>query len=310
MLMHHQRLHLSPYTFINHVIERQHTANQSPTSSARPVPSSNNPPTTLIPQPHNHHPSRPRLQRPKVPRSPPLLHIRRAINYPPRIPLPRPPRLPHSTSRPATKYRRSLIHQWYEGTGDWEPEARGEMRPSVEHIHSILRDEIQKLGGDSRKVVLMGFSQGGAMTLMSSLLWDGDPLGAIVVMSGFMPLADTMMDILDDANSKGSTDDLFERDPEEEEITPLQRAIGELRQEAELDLAPPTTSYPFLSTPVFMGHGQKDQDVEYQHGRRAAELLERMGVSVEFNTYPDLAHWYNSDMLRDIVLFLDERLGL
>ncbi|RTE76246.1 hypothetical protein BHE90_009268 [Fusarium euwallaceae] len=210
----------------------------------------------------------------------------------------------------ATKYRRSLIHQWYEGTGDWEPEARGEMRPSVEHIHSILRDEIQKLGGDSRKVVLMGFSQGGAMTLVSSLLWDGDPLGAIVVMSGFMPLADAMLDILDDDNSKGSTDDLFERDPEEEEITPLQRAIGELRQEAELDLAPPTTSYPFLSTPVFMGHGQKDQDVEYQHGRRAAELLERMGVSVEFNTYPDLAHWYNSDMLRDIVLFLDERLGL
>ncbi|RSL61125.1 hypothetical protein CEP54_006357 [Fusarium duplospermum] len=209
----------------------------------------------------------------------------------------------------ATKYRRSLIHQWYEGTGDWEPEARGEMRPSVEHIHGILRDEIKRLGGDAQRVVLMGFSQGGAMTLVSSLLWDGDPLGAVVVMSGFMPLADAMMDILNDANSEGSADDLFERDPEGEETTPLQRAISELRQEAELDPASPT-SYPFLSTPVFMGHGKKDQDVEYQHGRRAAELLERMGVSVEFNTYPDLAHWYNSDMLRDIVEFLDKNLGL
>lgn len=184
------------------------------------------------------------------------------------------------------------------------------MRPSVEHIHRILRDEIKRLGGDSRRVVLMGFSQGGAMTLVSSLLWDGDPLGAVVVMSGFMPLADGMMDILDDTNSEGSTDDLFERDPEEDEITPLQRAISELRQEAELDPASPTTSYPFLSTPVFMGHGQNDQDVEYQHGGRAAELLKRMGVSVEFNTYPDLAHWYNSDMLRDIVQFLDKHLGL
>ncbi|KAJ4315738.1 hypothetical protein N0V84_008211 [Fusarium piperis] len=210
----------------------------------------------------------------------------------------------------ATKYRRSLIHQWYEGTGDWEPEARGEMRPSVEHIHGILRHEIDKLGGDSRKVVLMGFSQGGAMALVSSLLWEGDPLGAVVVMCGFMPLADAMMDILeDDTKSEGSTEDLFERDPEEEETTPVQRAIGELRQEAELDPAPPT-SHPFSSTPVFMGHGQKDKDVEYRHGRRAAELLERMGVSVKFGTYPDLAHWYNSDMLRDIVQFLDKHLGL
>ncbi|KAL2692269.1 hypothetical protein Neosp_002675 [[Neocosmospora] mangrovei] len=211
----------------------------------------------------------------------------------------------------ATKYRRSLIHQWYEGTGDWEPEARGEMRPSVGHIHGILRDEIEKLGGDSRKVALMGFSQGGAMALVSSLLWEGDPLGAVVVMSGFMPLADAMMDILgDDTKSEGSADDLFERDTEEEETTPLQRAIGELRQEAELDPAPPATSHPFLSTPVFIGHGQKDEDVEYKHGQQAVELLERMGVSVQFNTYPDLAHWYNSDMLRDIVQFLDKQLGL
>lgn len=210
----------------------------------------------------------------------------------------------------AAKYRRCLIHQWYEGTGDWEPEARGEMRPSVEHIHKILRDEIGRLGGDSRKVVLMGFSQGGAMALVSSLLWGGDhPLGAVVVMSGFVPLADAMMDILDD-DAEGSADDLFERDAEEEEATPVQRAIGELRQEAELDPAPTTASHPFLSTPVFMGHGQKDKDVEYHHGRRAAELLERMGVSVEFGTYPDLAHWYNSDMLRDIVQFLDKHLGL
>ncbi|KAM0426663.1 hypothetical protein ACHAPT_007979 [Fusarium lateritium] len=211
----------------------------------------------------------------------------------------------------ATKYRRSLIHQWYEGTGDWEPEARGEMRPSIEHIHGILRDEIERLGGDARKVVLMGISQGGAMALVSSLLWEGDHLGAVVVMSGFMPLAESMMDMLDhDNQSDGSEDDLFERDTKQDERTPLQRAVDELRQEAELDLIPPPTSYPFLSTPVFIGHGQKDQVVECQHGRRAAELLERMGVTVEFNTYPDLAHWYSSDMLRDIVQFLDKHLGL
>ena len=65
----------------------------------------------------------------------------------------------------ASKYRRSVIHQWYDGTGDWEPEARGDMRPSVEHIHDLIRAEMALLGGDARRIVLAGFSQGCAMAL-------------------------------------------------------------------------------------------------------------------------------------------------
>ncbi|KAF4988952.1 hypothetical protein FDECE_14866 [Fusarium decemcellulare] len=217
----------------------------------------------------------------------------------------------------ATKYRRSRIHQWYEGTGDWEPEARGDMRPSVEYIHGIIREEVEKLGGDSRKVVLMGFSQGGAITLISSLLWEGPELGAVVIMSGFMPLTESLMDILqdkgeddDNMSEKTSGDDLFERDLEQDERTPLQKAICELRQEAELDPMPLATSFPFLKTPVFMGHGERDYDVELCHGQQAAELLVRMGALAQFNTYPDLAHWYSPEMLRDIVKFLDSHLGL
>lgn len=205
----------------------------------------------------------------------------------------------------ATKYRRSLIHQWYEGTGDWEPEARGDMRPSVEHIHKILKDEIEMLGGDAARVVLVGFSQGGAMALASWLLWQGQSLGAVVIMSGFMPLAETLMAENED---EGISDDgMFET--EEDGRTPLQKAIDELREEAELDPKPPAKSFPFIKTPVFMGHGQKDKDVELYHGQQAANCLERMGIEVEFKTYPDMAHWYCPEELGDISKFITQRGG-
>ncbi|KAG8667607.1 hypothetical protein FPOAC2_12781 [Fusarium poae] len=205
----------------------------------------------------------------------------------------------------ATKYRRSLIHQWYEGTGDWEPEARGDMRPSVEHIHEILRDEIGILGGDAGKVVLVGFSQGGAMALVSWLLWQGQSLGAVVIMSGFMPLAETLAK---EESEHLSDDGLFERDDAEENKTPLQRAIDELRQEAELDPEPPADSFPFLKTPVFMGHGQKDKDVEICHGQKAAMCLERMGIDVELKIYSEMEHWYCPEELGDITQFICQRL--
>ncbi|KAM0242251.1 hypothetical protein ACHAP5_007267 [Fusarium lateritium] len=207
----------------------------------------------------------------------------------------------------ATKYRRSLIHQWYEGTGDWEPEVRGDMRPSVEHIHGILRDEIDKLGGDAGRVVLMGFSQGGAMALVSWLLWEGRSLGAVVIMSGFMPLAESLM--IENEDGDMSEDGLFERE-EQDTRTLLQKAIDELREEAELDPAPPTNSFHFLRTSVFMGHGQQDKDVEYCYGQEAAEFLKRAGIDVEFKSYSDLAHWYCPEELGDIAQFIKRQVGL
>ncbi|KAF4946304.1 hypothetical protein FGADI_11282 [Fusarium gaditjirri] len=216
--------------------------------------------------------------------------------------------LPTAPLARATKYRRSLIHQWYEGTGDWEPEARGDMRPSIEYIHKLLKDETARLGGDAGKVVLIGFSQGGAMALMSWILWEGQSLGVVVILSGFMPLAGSLM--LEDTGDDVSEDGLFERDIVEEAKTPLQRAIDELREEAELDPAPPITSFPFINTSVFMGHGKGDEDVEYCHGLSAAKCLGRMGVKVELKTYPNLEHWYCPEELGDITQFINQQLGL
>lgn len=223
----------------------------------------------------------------------------------------------------ATKYRRMLIHQWYDGTGDWEPEARGEMRPAVEYIQKMVRDEIETLGGDSRRVVLAGISQGCAMALTCTLLWKGGPLGAFVGMCGFMPLNESLLLTLDGStctsdysdvdslfgDSEPSSRNIFEGHSEDTR-GPLQKVVDELREEVELPAFSPEKSVllPFLSTPVFIGHGTEDPKVEYKYGQRMVELVEKMDMKVDFRTYEGLGHWYSSEMLGDIVNFLKSKL--
>ncbi|KAH6887588.1 Alpha/Beta hydrolase protein [Thelonectria olida] len=210
----------------------------------------------------------------------------------------------------ALKYRRSVIHQWFDGSGDWEPECRGDMRPSIEHIRGILRDEVQRVGGDAKKVVLAGISQGCAMALMSLLLWEGDALGAVVVVCGFMPLVESMNDCFEEKSEDGV---VFETDEDEDggqdPKTPLQQAVDELCEEAELEPTRSPEKFPFLLTPVFMGHGTEDDRVAYRHGQQTARLLQRMGLEVDFHTYQGLGHWYSSEMLGHIVAFLNKNMA-
>ncbi|KAL4486806.1 hypothetical protein ABPG72_006638 [Tetrahymena utriculariae] len=60
-----------------------------------------------------------------------------------------------------------------------------EANQSAQRIHQVLNEEIAKLKGDSKKVFLGGFSQGGCMTLRAGLTFD-KPLGGLLVYSGFL----------------------------------------------------------------------------------------------------------------------------
>ncbi|UNI18120.1 hypothetical protein JDV02_004410 [Purpureocillium takamizusanense] len=218
----------------------------------------------------------------------------------------------------ASKYRRSVIHQWYDGTGDWEPEARGDMRPSVEHIHDLIRAEAELVDGDAGRVVLAGFSQGAAMALTCMLLWEGKPLGAAIGLCGFVPVYDSLMELLKDDAAEEASDDgyiVFEAEDDldmagaESSRTPLQRAVAELRQEAELPELPSPSRCSFRETPVFLGHGRRDRNVEPRHGQEAAALLTEMGIGVAFATYDGLGHEHSPEMLGQVLLFLSQRLS-
>lgn len=157
------------------------------------------------------------------------------------------------------------------------------------------------------------------MALMCLLLWDGEPLGATVGMCGFMPLTASLMSTLsgshhedpnDDGIIFGEEDGVFDDLPSIETKTPLQEAMEDLCEEAELEPVSSTIPYPFLSTPIFMGHGAKDQEVDVSHGQKTGALLEKMAASVSFHIYPELGHCHSPEMLQDVVLFLRDRLDI
>ncbi|TWU75039.1 hypothetical protein ED733_006388 [Metarhizium rileyi] len=212
----------------------------------------------------------------------------------------------------ATKYRRTLMHQWYDGTGDWEPEARGGMQPSVEHIHDLIRSETELVGNNSKRIVLAGFSQGGAMALMSGLIWQGDPLGAMVDLCGFMPLVSHLLGVLEHGLSTDENDDVefaddvdvFERSQSSDARTMDQKVLDELREEAELPRIHQSSDFRFRPTPVFIGHGNADREVVVQQSSQAALLLRKLGLDVDFRSYEGLGHWYSAGMLKDMVQFL------
>ncbi|KAI8354364.1 Phospholipase/carboxylesterase [Mortierella sp. GBAus27b] len=57
-------------------------------------------------------------------------------------------------------------------------------------------------------------------------------------------------------------------------------------------------------TPIFWGHGDADQVVKYDWGERSVALLREHNYSVEFHTYPRMAHSACEQELKDIEAFL------
>jgi predicted esterase len=216
----------------------------------------------------------------------------------------------------ATKYRRMLMHQWYDGTGDWEPEARGGMRPSIEYLHGLIQGEIELIGSDEGRVVLAGFSQGCAMALMAGLLWEGKPLGALVGLCGFIPLASHLLSILDSESSDavdgevlfGTEDDMSGPCGNRDSRTSHQLVLDELREEAEIQSKHDASDPQPSSMPVFLGHGQADPEVELRHASQAGSLLQMLDMDVEFHVYQGLGHEHSGEMLADFVKFLARHL--
>ncbi|UQC90901.1 acyl-protein thioesterase [Colletotrichum lupini] len=192
----------------------------------------------------------------------------------------------------ATIYRRAIINQWYDGSGDWEDTLLGHAKETVLFIHSLLEDEAIRLGGTD-KVVLGGFSQGCAAALVCLLLWRGTPLGGIL----------------------GSDDGLFEHsdgdsttswEGNRSEHDPVERALRILGDEIGITVAELATRPSFLGTPVFLGHGTVDDNVPVRYGQEAARVLRAMGCEVDFKAYDGLDHCYSKDMLKDMIGFLGD----
>lgn len=95
---------------------------------------------------------------------------------------------PHAPVRPVTLNNGMAMRAWYDITGldPGAPEDGAGLAASTEAIEALIAREVQA-GIEPRRIVLAGFSQGGAIALHSGLR-HSQPLAGIVGLSTYLPL--------------------------------------------------------------------------------------------------------------------------
>ena len=240
---------------------------------------------------------------------------------------------PTAARRRATIYHRAYTHQWFD---NWKLNPRATEREELQapglqetstYIHNLLRAEIATVPGGAANIILGGLSQGCAASLISLLLWEGDPLAAVMGMCGWLPYSTRLLEQMDleapDAGETGDTyadndSDVFDPfrdaddDAEECSLGPDARAMAWLREETEVHTSSQGTGngdFVFKGVPVFLGHGTEDDRVSVVLGRDASCCLPGLGIDAKWLEYEGLGHWYSGPMLRDLVEFVREKTG-
>jgi len=99
---------------------------------------------------------------------------------------------PHAPVRPVTINGGQRMRAWYDiaGIDRRAPEDETGIRASAEDIGALVRRERER-GVAADRIVLAGFSQGGAMALFTALRWP-ERLAGAVALSCYLPLAATL----------------------------------------------------------------------------------------------------------------------
>ena len=103
--------------------------------------------------------------------------------------------LPTADVRPVTMNNNFPCPAWFDITGleSRANETCSGLDESCNRIIDICQDEIDNYGIPSNRIVIGGFSQGGALSLFTSLSRAFQPAG-VVCMSGYLPRANTFLD--------------------------------------------------------------------------------------------------------------------
>ncbi|MCC6302837.1 MAG: alpha/beta fold hydrolase [Gammaproteobacteria bacterium] len=107
---------------------------------------------------------------------------------------------PHAPRRPVTINGGTSMRAWYDITGAVPPrEDDAGIRASELALRRLIEHEIAA-GIPPARIVLTGFSQGGAIALHTGLRYP-EPLAGILALSTYLPLADTLEREAHPANS-------------------------------------------------------------------------------------------------------------
>ena len=99
---------------------------------------------------------------------------------------------PHAPMRPVTINAGMVMRAWYDvgGQGGTRREDEQGVRASQRAIEALIERE-KKRGLTAARIVLAGFSQGGAMALQTGLRHP-ERLAGLLVLSSFLPLPDSL----------------------------------------------------------------------------------------------------------------------
>ena len=193
------------------------------------------------------------------------------------------------------------MSEWFDIYSLTDPEEKKELqveglRDAVKFVGEIVLEEVGRLGGGelaARRVVLGGISQGEA-TALYALLCAGWKLGAFVGLSGWLPFASEVEEVLAGGSREvGGVGKLLRMKLGIDEDFGRSGSVEE-----NLDLA------------VFLGHGADDAYVDVALGRRVREMFLELGLMVTWKEYEgadEEGHWLKEpEELDDIVEFLKE----
>ncbi len=98
---------------------------------------------------------------------------------------------PHAATMPVTINGGAVMRAWYDivGTDLVGREDEKGIRASQQQVEALIAREVERDMARSR-IVLAGFSQGGAIALQTGLR-QSEPLAAIIALSCYLPLADS-----------------------------------------------------------------------------------------------------------------------
>jgi phospholipase/carboxylesterase len=125
---------------------------------------------------------------------------------------------PHAEARPISINNGYVMRAWYDLrtlTGDDEDEAG--IQASERRLHGLIEQEIE-LGTPVERIVLAGFSQGGAMALHTALRYP-QRLGGVLALSTYLPLA---RDLAAQAHPANKTTPIFMCHGLYDDVVPLQ----------------------------------------------------------------------------------------
>lgn len=228
---------------------------------------------------------------------------------------------PTAPSRRCTARKRTAMNIWFNNSSFEDPFEHEELQidglaENFQIISKIIRTDAQALS--LKKVFLAGLSQGYAMALHVLLGFDADildpdaSLGGFIGMSGWLPFQSTIDNLLspDVVESGDIVENPFTSDTDEVyvgEVNVDTRVAQFIREEimSKTECNPELLVY--RRTPVFLGHGDRDDVVKLNYGHNAASALRSLGLDVCWKVYEEQGHWFSvPDTINDIAVFLEK----